>query len=127
LCLGGRHGRRHGLVADHQAGLQPPGSVALVQLRETFSIEIHEQVAIDKPHPPTIYRLGREQVQVNIFLFSPLHDIGKIGIPDSILLKAGLLDPDECEVMKTNSEKGRQLIDSTLRDFGLEDQRGNSK
>lgn len=56
----------------------------------------------------------------HVFLFSPLHDIGKIGIPDSVLLKAGLLDPGEQEVMKTHSEKGRQLIDSMLCDFGLE-------
>ncbi|SFH57053.1 GAF domain-containing protein [Nitrosospira sp. Nsp14] len=55
-----------------------------------------------------------------VFLFSPMHDIGKIGIPDSVLLKAGLLDAGEREVMKTHSEKGRQLIDGMLRDFGLE-------
>ena len=56
----------------------------------------------------------------HVFLFSPLHDIGKIGIPDSILLKAGLLDTGEREIMKTHAPKGRQLIDSMLRDFGLE-------
>lgn len=56
----------------------------------------------------------------HVFLFSPLHDIGKIGIPDSILLKSGLLDANEREVMKTHSEKGRRLIDGMLRDFGLE-------
>jgi len=56
----------------------------------------------------------------HVFLFAPLHDIGKIGIPDSILLKAGLLDTGEREVMKTHAPKGRQLIDSMLRDFGLE-------
>lgn len=56
----------------------------------------------------------------HVFLFSPLHDIGKIGIPDSVLLKSGLLDTNEREVMKTHSEKGRRLIDGMLRDFGLE-------
>jgi HD-GYP domain-containing protein (c-di-GMP phosphodiesterase class II) len=56
----------------------------------------------------------------HVFLFAPLHDIGKIGIPDSILLKAGLLDTGEREIMRTHAPKGRQLIDSMLRDFGLE-------
>ena len=39
-----------------------------------------------------------------------LHDIGKIGIPDSILLKPGPLSPDEWKVMRTHPEVGRGLI-----------------
>ncbi|MCL2600395.1 MAG: response regulator [Treponema sp.] len=39
-----------------------------------------------------------------------LHDIGKISIPDSILLKPGRLDPDEYEVMKTHTTRGAQII-----------------
>ena len=65
------------------------------------------------------YGFDDEYVE-HVFLFSPLHDIGKIGIPDSVLLKAGLLDASEREVMKTHPEKGRQLIDKMLRDFELE-------
>ena len=56
----------------------------------------------------------------HIFMFSPLHDIGKIGIPDSILLKAGKLDNDERGTMKTHSRKGRDMIDELLKNFGLE-------
>ena len=37
---------------------------------------------------------------------APLHDIGKIAIPDSILLKPGRFTPDEFEIMKRHSEKG---------------------
>ena len=55
-----------------------------------------------------------------VFLFAPLHDIGKIGIPDNVLLKAGLLDAHEKEIMRTHAQKGRQIIDSMLHDFGLE-------
>ncbi len=55
-----------------------------------------------------------------IFLFSPLHDIGKIGIPDNILLKPGRLNSEEFEVMKTHASKGRQMIDSMVKCFGLE-------
>ncbi len=43
-------------------------------------------------------------------LASPLHDIGKIGIPDSILLKPGKLTPDEWEVMKNHTLIGAELL-----------------
>ena len=41
---------------------------------------------------------------------SPLHDIGKIGIPDSILLKSGPLTKDEFEIMKTHSAIGEKIL-----------------
>jgi HD-GYP domain-containing protein (c-di-GMP phosphodiesterase class II) len=56
----------------------------------------------------------------HVFLFSPLHDIGKIGIPDSIILKEGGLTNDEYEIMKTHTQKGRQIIDVMLKDCALE-------
>lgn len=55
----------------------------------------------------------------HIFLFSPLHDIGKIGVPDTILRKPGKLDDDEYEIMKTHTTKGRSIIDDMIADFGL--------
>lgn len=42
---------------------------------------------------------------------SPMHDIGKIGIPDAILRKPGRLDPEEWEVMKTHASIGGQLLE----------------
>ena len=56
----------------------------------------------------------------HIFLFAPLHDIGKIAIPDEILLKKGRLSADEFEVMKTHSLKGHEIIDTMLADFRLD-------
>jgi len=45
-----------------------------------------------------------------LFKSAPLHDIGKIGIPDHILLKPGKLTADEFELMKAHAEKGAGMI-----------------
>jgi putative two-component system response regulator len=45
-----------------------------------------------------------------LFKSAPLHDIGKVGIPDAILLKPGKLTPEEFEVMKTHAALGRDAI-----------------
>ena len=55
----------------------------------------------------------------HIFLFSPLHDLGKICIPDRILLKPGKLTEEEFETMKTHAQKGREMIDDLLNNFNL--------
>ncbi|RMF41672.1 MAG: response regulator [Planctomycetota bacterium] len=47
-----------------------------------------------------------------IFLTSPLHDIGKVGIPDHILLKPGKLTPEEFEIMKQHVTIGCQTLDA---------------
>jgi putative two-component system response regulator len=39
-----------------------------------------------------------------------LHDVGKIAIPDRILQKPGRLDPEEYEIMKTHTIRGREII-----------------
>lgn len=55
----------------------------------------------------------------HVFLFAPLHDIGKIGIPDRILLKPGKLEPDERKLMELHVEKGLQIVDRIIGDFAL--------
>lgn len=64
------------------------------------------------------YGLDDEYIE-HVFLFAPLHDIGKIGVPDRILLKEGKLSLREYEEMKTHAVKGRQIIDTLLRNYGL--------
>lgn len=60
-----------------------------------------------------------DEIVEHIFLFSPLHDIGKIGIPDTILLKPAKLTDAEYETMKTHASKGTEIIDRMLENFGL--------
>jgi putative two-component system response regulator len=52
-----------------------------------------------------------------IFHASPLHDIGKVGIADNILLKPGRLTPDEFEIMKTHTTIGSQTLEDVQQRF----------
>jgi len=54
-----------------------------------------------------------------IFQFAPLHDIGKLAIPDRILLKQGQLTEDEREEMKLHTLRGQQMIEAIASNFGL--------
>jgi len=65
------------------------------------------------------YELNDDYIE-HVFMFSPLHDIGKIAIPDEILLKPGQLNEQEREAMNTHSRKGREMIDNLLANFGLD-------
>jgi HD-GYP domain-containing protein (c-di-GMP phosphodiesterase class II) len=56
----------------------------------------------------------------HIFMFSPLHDIGKIAIPDRILLKPGTLTEDEKRIMRTHPLRGNEMIANLLENFGLD-------
>lgn len=51
-----------------------------------------------------------EAVCQNLLNASPMHDIGKIGIPDRILLKPGKLDAQEWEIMKTHTDIGAEIL-----------------
>lgn len=56
----------------------------------------------------------------SIYLFAPLHDIGKIGIPDRILLKEGKLNSEERHIMDLHVEKGIEIIERILGAGGLQ-------
>jgi HD-GYP domain-containing protein (c-di-GMP phosphodiesterase class II) len=64
------------------------------------------------------YGLADEYIE-KIFIFSPLHDIGKIAIPDRVLLKPDKLDPDEEALMRSHPRRGCEMIDQMLRHFEL--------
>lgn len=50
----------------------------------------------------------------SIALAAPMHDIGKVGIPDDILTKPGKLTPEEYEIMKTHAEIGRRVLSRAI-------------
>lgn len=65
------------------------------------------------------HQLSDEYIE-HLYLFAPLHDIGKIGIPDSVLLKPGQLDPQERQLMETHVQKGVEVLEKLIGEFGME-------
>jgi putative two-component system response regulator len=69
----------------------------------------------------------------NIYRSSPLHDIGKVGIPDAILQKPGKLTQEEFQIMKTHAEIGARTLEDVANQYkgnafikmGLEITRGH--
>jgi len=60
-------------------------------------------------HPKFTWYLTDSNINM-LFKSAPLHDIGKVGIPDRILLKPGRFEPHEFEIMKTHTTLGRDAI-----------------
>jgi response regulator RpfG family c-di-GMP phosphodiesterase len=58
--------------------------------------------------------MGEEEADM-LHIAAPLHDIGKIGIPDAILNKEGKLNDEEWEVMKSHTEIGKRILSSSHR------------
>ena len=56
------------------------------------------------------YKLDKRAIEI-IVRSSLLHDIGKVGIPDAVLLKPGRLTPDEFEIMKKHAEIGAEALE----------------
>ncbi len=63
-------------------------------------------------------RMGlEEQVVENLLYATPMHDIGKIGIPDRILTKPGKLDPGEWKIMKQHTLIGARILEGSTIGF----------
>ncbi|MBK8210480.1 MAG: HD domain-containing protein [Rhodospirillales bacterium] len=52
-----------------------------------------------------------------VFLYAPLHDVGKIAVPDHILLKPAKLSPEEFAIMKTHVAAGMEIVESIAEGF----------
>lgn len=57
----------------------------------------------------TLYGLGEKDVEI-LRMASPMHDIGKVGIPDAVLKKPGKLDVDEWKIMQSHAELGYEML-----------------
>ncbi|MBU0673115.1 MAG: two-component system response regulator [Proteobacteria bacterium] len=70
-----------------------------------------------KDHPKYCSYLTPEVIAL-LYKSAPLHDIGKVGIPDNILLKPGKLTPEEFEIMKKHAAYGHDTIRATEKTLG---------
>ncbi|MBY0572312.1 MAG: two-component system response regulator [Undibacterium sp.] len=110
------------------AKMQDAIIMAMASLAETRDNETgnhirrtQNYVAALARHLRHLPRFSAELTEQNIDLLyksAPLHDIGKVGIPDNILLKPGKLDSDEFEIMKLHTTYGRETILSVERYLG---------
>lgn len=65
---------------------------------------------------PTCHEIDGEYVRL-MYLTSPLHDIGKVGVPDSVLLKPARLSAQEFETMKTHTTMGADTLKAAIERF----------
>ncbi len=112
------------------AAIQDVTILAMASLAETRDNEtgnhilrtkfyVKELAEYLKTHPRFKDALTDHAINI-LYKSAPLHDIGKVGIPDSILLKPGRLTPEEFEVMKTHTMLGRDAITQAESHLGME-------
>jgi HD-GYP domain-containing protein (c-di-GMP phosphodiesterase class II) len=114
-------------VATEQAAVQGViGTIQVVRdLTELRDVETGSHLARMSRYARQIARNLVEPLDLDdefveaVFLYAPLHDVGKIGIPDRILLKSGDLDDEERAIMRTHTTKGREMVDAISRDLGV--------
>jgi putative two-component system response regulator len=85
----------------------PETGAHLERMREYCRVMAEELAAAEHP----LDEIDGDFVQM-IYMTSPLHDIGKVGIPDHILLKPGPLNEQEFEIMKQHTVIGGQTLDA---------------
>lgn len=79
------------------------------EYRDDDTFEHTERVGTLSAEIATHLHLDKDQIEI-LRLAAPLHDVGKIGIPDDILLKPGKLTTEEYEAMKTHTMLGARLL-----------------
>lgn len=90
------------------AETRDPETGAHIKRTQHYVRAIAERLQRTGQHAQT---LTREYIDL-LFLSAPLHDIGKVGVPDHILLKPGPLTADEMKIMRQHAEFGRKIIHS---------------
>ena len=88
-----------------------PGTGEHLRRVSSYCRILAEELSCDGPYSGLIDL----QFISDIFRSSPLHDIGKIGIPDAVLLKPGRLTPDEFIIMQRHSIIGAEVLDRAIK------------
>ena len=83
--------------------------------RTTFYTEKMVNKLMELKHPDYIFT---KEYAINIIKSAKLHDIGKVAVPDGILLKPGKLTADEFEIIKKHTTLGAQLLDDAIQELG---------
>jgi HD-GYP domain-containing protein (c-di-GMP phosphodiesterase class II) len=101
-------------TANQMVHQRDPETAAHLNRMSHFSRLIAQELAATGK-----YNFTDEYIEL-IFLFSALHDIGKIGVPDAVLLKPAKLNSTEFDIMKTHTIEGAHFINKMIGNFGLE-------
>jgi HD-GYP domain-containing protein (c-di-GMP phosphodiesterase class II) len=88
------------------AETRDPDTGAHIKRTQHYVRAIAKQLQRTGHHAQT---LTKEYIDL-LYLSAPLHDIGKVGVPDHILLKPGPLTADELKIMRQHAELGRKII-----------------
>lgn len=88
----------------------------VVEKRSKEASKHVHRVAKFSYHLALDYGLSQKEAQL-LQMASPMHDVGKIGIPDAILLKPGKLDEAEFKIMKKHASIGYKILKSSKREI----------
>jgi putative two-component system response regulator len=120
------HERTSELMATQYASIYAMGYLAATRENVTgnhiFRNQNYVKILAEKLrfNPRFSGFLSGDDIIEFLYMTSPLHDIGNVGIPDRILLKPGRLTLDEFEIIKTHTQLGRNVITQAERDLGIE-------
>ena len=101
-------------TANQMVHLKDPETGSHLERMAHFSRLIANELSLSDK-----YDFNDEYIE-DIFIFSPMHDIGKIGIPDQVLSKPAKLNKAEWQTMQTHAYKGRMVINAIIENFDFE-------
>lgn len=87
--------------------------VHILEIRDTYTVDHSRRVAENSMFVAQNFGLTAKRCE-QVYLAADVHDIGKIGIPDSILMKKGSLTDEEWVVMKQHPELGARILMKSL-------------
>jgi HD-GYP domain-containing protein (c-di-GMP phosphodiesterase class II) len=101
-------------TANQMVHLKDPETGSHLERMAHFSRLIAKELSYSEK-----YSFNDEFIE-DIFIFAPMHDVGKIGIPDEVLKKPAKLNKDEWRTMQTHAYKGRMVINTIIENFEFE-------